>query len=109
MFFGLIGGGFSALIALYVTNRIYTRTYWFDPRPAMAFMKVSVGVWSAVFGVLGVASGLVVGTYSNFASLVVLAFLFGYGQQVLTGFIDKRAESLGARTPAPQPEAQAAG
>lgn len=36
--------------------------------------------------------------YSNFASLLVLAFLFGYGQQVLTGFIDKRAETLAVRT-----------
>ncbi len=106
MFFGLIGGGFSALIALYVTNRTYTSTYWFDPRPSMAFMKMSVGVWSAVFGVLGVASEIVVGKYSNFASLAVLSFLFGYGQQLLTGFIDKRAESLAVRT---RPEAQELG
>ena len=98
MFFGMVGGGFSALMALYVTNKAYTETYWFDPRPALALMKVSVGVWSAVFGVLGVGTGLVVGTYTNFASLLVLAFLFGYGQQVFTGIIDKKVSALAAGT-----------
>jgi hypothetical protein len=96
MFFGMIGGGFSALMALYVTNKTYTDTYWYDPRPALALMKISVGVWSAVVGVLGVGTGLVVGAYKSFASLVVLAFLFGYGQQLITGLIDKRVEALAA-------------
>ena len=57
MMFGMLGGGFSALMSLYVTNKTYADTYWFDPRPGLALMKISIGLWAALLGVLGVASG----------------------------------------------------
>ncbi|WP_157557548.1 hypothetical protein [Intrasporangium oryzae] len=94
MLFGMLGGSFSALISLYVTNKTFTNTFWFDPRPSLTVMKIASGLWTAVIGVIAVGSGVVVGTYTSIASLILLAFLFGYGQQAVTVFMDCKVEAL---------------
>lgn len=95
MAFGAFGGAFSALISLYVAP-FATGTYWFDPRPTLAFMKISVGVWTAVLGSVALQEGLLTGTYATFTSLMFLAFVFGYAQQAVTSMLDKRVEGLGS-------------
>jgi hypothetical protein len=57
-------------------------------------VKVALGLWTALIGILAVASGVLVGVYSSGASALFLAFLFGYGQQAVTTFIDKRVADL---------------
>lgn len=94
MFFGMIGGAVSALLSLYISSKQYTNTRWFDPRPALTVVKVVLGLWTAVIGILAVASGVLVGVYTSTASALFLAFLFGYGQQAVTSFIDKRVADL---------------
>jgi hypothetical protein len=94
MIFGMLGGALSALLSLYITDKQFTNTMWFDPRPALTLVKVSVGLWSAVVGVLAVGTGLVVGVYTSVASVLLLAVLFGYGQQALTKFMDRKVEDL---------------
>ncbi|TDU83599.1 hypothetical protein EV138_6063 [Kribbella voronezhensis] len=94
MFFGMVGGAVSALLSLYISSKQYTNTKWFDPRPALTVVKVALGLWTAVVGILAVASGVLVGVYSSTASALFLAFLFGYGQQAVTTFIDKRVADL---------------
>lgn len=90
MLFGLLGGLVSAMLSLYVGAKSFPDTTWFDPRPMLTTAKAVVGIWTAVIGVLAVGSGLLVGTYNTLASALLLAFLFGYGQQALTGFLDRR-------------------
>ena len=94
MLFGMLGGALSALVSLYMTGKKLTNTLWFDPRPALSLVKVMMGLWTAVLGVLAVATGTVVGIYTSLASVLLLAFLFGYAQQAVTRFIDRKVADI---------------
>jgi hypothetical protein len=94
MLFGSLGGLVSALFSLYVVDNVFTDTIWFDPRPMLTVTKVVCGLWMAVIGLLAVGSGLLVGTYTSVASALLLAFLFGYGQQAVTGFLDRKVGTM---------------
>lgn len=94
MLFGMLGGALSALVSLYMTGKKLTNTLWFDPRPALCLVKVTVGLWTAVLGVLAVATGAIVGIYTSLASVLLLAFLFGYAQQAVTRFIDRKVADI---------------
>ncbi len=94
MLFGSLGGLVSAFVSLYVTDKGFRDTLWFDPRPMLTAAKVALGLWTAVVGILAVGSGLLVGTYTTLASALLLAFLFGYGQQAMTGFLDRKVGKL---------------
>lgn len=94
MLFGMIGGALSALVSLYMTGRKLTSTLWFDPRPALSLVKVVMGLWTAVLGVLAVGTGVIVGIYTSVASVLLLAFIFGYAQQTVTRFIDRKAADI---------------
>lgn len=99
MLLGMVGGLFSALISLYVSSKRFANTAWFDPRPGLVLIKLVVGIYSAMIGVLAVGTGEVVGGYSSVASVLLLAFIFGYGQQALTTFIDRKvADTLKDKT-----------
>lgn len=87
MLFGAIGGAFSGLVSLYLTAKTVDDTMWFDPRPMLAAIKIAMGIWTGFFGVLMVGTGLVVGVYTSVPSAIILAFLFGYGQQAVTGVL----------------------
>lgn len=94
MLLGALGGGVSSLISLYVAARKFPDTMWFDPRPALTFVKVVLGIWLAVIGVLAVGSGVVVGVYVSVGSTMLLSFMFGYGQQAVTKFLDQRVIAM---------------
>lgn len=94
MLFGMLGGLVSALFSLYVTDKSFADTIWFDPRPMLTVAKVISGLWTAVIGILAVGSGLLVGVYTSLASALLLAFLFGYGQQAVTGFLDRKVVEM---------------
>lgn len=96
MLFGSLGGALSALVSLYMTRRKLTNTLWFDPRPALSLVKVVMGLWTAVVGVLAVGTGAIVGVYTSLASVLLLAFIFGYAQQTVTRFIDRKAADIAA-------------
>lgn len=96
MVFGAMGGAFSALMSLYVAP-FKTDTYWFEPRPTLTIMKISLGIWTAVLGVVGLGEGLLTGTYANLSSLIFLSFVLGYAQQAVTSMLDKRVEALAAK------------
>jgi hypothetical protein len=93
--FGALGGLISALVSLYLTAKSVDDTMWFDPRPTMVAIKGSLGAWTGFLGVLMVGTGLVVGVYTSVPSAIILAFLFGYGQQAVTGvLLDKNVAKL---------------
>jgi hypothetical protein len=94
MLFGCLGGLLSGLVALYLAPTDLDNTRWFDPKPTLVYAKASVGLWTAVIGVAAVGTGVIVGIYQNLAALLLLALMFGYSQQAVTTFIDKRAASM---------------
>jgi hypothetical protein len=94
MLFGMLGGALSALVSLYLTGKKLTNTVWFDPRPALCVVKVVMGLWTAVLGVLAVGTGVIVGIYTSLASVLLLAFIFGYAQQAVTRFIDRKVVDI---------------
>ena len=94
MLFGMLGGALSALVSLYITGKKLTNTAWFDQRPALGVVKVAMGLWTAILGVLAVGTGVVVGVYTSIASVLLLAFIFGYAQQTVTRFIDRKAVDM---------------
>lgn len=97
MLFGMLGGALSALVSLYLTGKKLTNTLWFDPRPALSLVKVVMGLWAALLGVLAVGTGAIVAGYTSLASVFLLAFIFGYAQQAVTRFIDRSvADIVGA-------------
>lgn len=97
MLFGMLGGGLSGLVSLYMTKKTLVNTLWFDPRPALSVVKVVMGLWTAVLGVLAVGTAMIVGIYTSLASVLLLAFIFGYAQQTVTRFIDRKvADIVGA-------------
>lgn len=57
-------------------------------------MKVVLGVWMAVIGILAGGTGVIVGVYVSVASALLLSFLFGYGQQAVTRFLDERVVTM---------------
>lgn len=97
LFFGVLGGVLGALVTqyrIYEKQQIVTSTLWFDPMPALTLAKVALGMWMAFFGILLVGTGVVVGLYTSIAAMILLAFLFGYGQQAVTQFMDKKVASM---------------
>lgn len=93
--FGALGGFISGLVSMYLTTKSVDDTMWFDPRPTLVAVKTALGAWTAVLGVLMVGTGLVVGVYTSVPSAILLAFLFGYGQQAVTGtLLDRHVGKL---------------
>ncbi len=94
MLFGMLGGALSALVSLYMTGKKLTNSVWFDPRPALSVFKTVMGLWTAVLAVLAVGTGVIVGVYTSLASVLLLAFIFGYAQQAVTRFIDRKVADI---------------
>jgi hypothetical protein len=90
---GALGGMLSALFSLYLTKHVED-TSWFDPRPALALTKVTVGAWASVIAALAVGTGALVGQYTSVPAALLVGVAFGYAQQALTGFLDKYAAGL---------------
>jgi hypothetical protein len=59
-------------------------------------LKAPAGVGTAVLGLLLLNSGFVPGFtgLSSQPAILVWALVFGYGQQIVTRFVDQRANSL---------------
>lgn len=97
LFFGALGGVLGALVTqyrIYEKQQVVTSTLWFDPMPALTLAKVALGMWMAFFGILLVGTGVVVGLYTSIAAMILLAFLFGFGQQAVTQFMDKKVAAM---------------
>ncbi len=62
--------------------------------PLLVAAKLVMGIWTAVTGIVAVGSGLLVGADTSVASALLLAFIFGYGQQAVTGLLDRKVAEL---------------
>lgn len=96
---GALGGMLSAVFSLYLPKQVRD-TSWFDPRPALAWTKVSVGAWASVIAAVAVGTGAVVGKYTTVAAALLIGVAFGYAQQAITGLLDKYAVGMTEKDPA---------
>jgi hypothetical protein len=95
---GLLCGWFSAAVA--IKNLTGTSTPY-DVPLALALLKLPLGALTAI-GVLIALQGDFVPGLSELDSqgqILAYALVFGYAQQLLTGLLDRRAESLLATAP----------
>lgn len=94
---GAMGALFSAIPSL---AQIPENGAPFNPIREQAGLKVVVGAWSGVIGMLAVTAGLQAADIKNLAGLLMVAALFGANQEALTRFADHKADKLrGASAP----------
>jgi len=73
----------------------------FNPVWEQAGLKVAVGAWSAIVGLLVVTAGIATApgganSSTSLAGLLIIAALFGANQEALTRFADNKASKLRA-------------
>jgi hypothetical protein len=61
---------------------------------AQGLLKIALGAITAMLGILLLATQSLPGILSSQAGLLIAAVVFGYAQQIFTGFLDQRAASL---------------
>lgn len=108
--FGALGGVLSALFTV-VSQPGYDDARYYDPRPGLIALKVVCGALFGLLGILLVAGGSVVATFSSVTAVAVVAVVFGYSQQSVTRLLDRRAreyvEGASARPSSKTPTADA--
>jgi hypothetical protein len=93
MFFGSVGALFSAVPSLATLPETSSP---FNMSRQQAILKVVTGAWSAVLGLLVLNAGLAPSApeVTSLGGLIVLAALFGAGQEAVTRFADNKASGL---------------
>ncbi|GAA3108344.1 hypothetical protein [Streptosporangium carneum] len=90
---GILGAALSAATSLSTRSELSTR---YSLAVVQNLLKAPAGVATAVLGLLILNSGFVPG-FSGLSSqpaILVWAMAFGYGQQIVTRFVDQRADTL---------------
>jgi hypothetical protein len=97
---GALGGLLSAIVP-YLTGQLVTGRYRLFL--AQIWLKVQVGALSGFLGVLLLEGGLLAGlTVQQGSKIYAYAAFFGFAQQALTGFIDRRVSSIAKQGPQQQ-------
>ena len=100
---GAIGGSLAFASGLAEAETTPTR---YDPKAWQASLKPVTGAVTALLGVLFVQAGFLVPPAGNKGySLLVYAVLFGFSGQLLTRFVDKKADELISPSPDPKKSA----
>jgi uncharacterized membrane protein len=91
MVFGCLGAFLTAIPALTQVPR--TRSPFNVPLQ-QTLLKLVLGALTGVVGVMIVGSGIVSAGLESVASMLVLAVVFGAGQQAVTRFVDQYAKTV---------------
>ena len=95
---GLLGGALATSVAI---RKIEGAGTPYDVPVALAWLKVPLGAFVAILGILAVRGGFVPGLSQLDTQDQILAYalLFGFSQQLFTGVLDSKALSLVADLP----------
>jgi hypothetical protein len=94
---GMLGGLLSVVIPLATGERVQTPYRIFNQQ---LVLKTFAGAASALAGVILVESELIAGfTFKTASAVLGYAIVFGFAQQIVTGAVDRRANSLAKQTP----------
>jgi hypothetical protein len=90
---GAVGGLLATAFGLAKTQIAPSR---YDPKAWQALLKPVAGSATALIGVLLIQADILLGSSDSRSEALLLAYaaLFGFSQQLLTQFIDKRADKL---------------
>lgn len=90
---GAVGGLLSIAFGLAKTQIAPSR---YDPKAWQALLKPVAGSATALIGVLLIQADVLLGSSDSRSEALLLAYaaLFGFSQQLLTRFIDRRADTL---------------
>ncbi|MDH2426625.1 hypothetical protein [Sphaerisporangium sp. TRM90804] len=90
---GMLGAALATAASLSTRSELSTR---YSLAVAQNLLKAPAGVATAILGLLILNSGFVpgFGGLSSQTSILVWAMVFGYAQQVVTRFVDQRANNL---------------
>ncbi|MEO3809332.1 hypothetical protein ABGB17_10065 [Sphaerisporangium sp. B11E5] len=90
---GMLGAALATAASLSTRSELATR---YSLAVAQNLLKAPAGVATAILGLLILNSGFVPGFtgLSSQTAILVWAMVFGYAQQVVTRFVDQRANSL---------------
>ncbi|WP_214415557.1 hypothetical protein [Sphaerisporangium fuscum] len=90
---GMLGAALATAASLSTRSELSTR---YSLAVAQNLLKAPAGVATAIVGLLILNSGFVpgFGGLSSQTSILVWAMVFGYAQQVVTRFVDQRADNL---------------
>ena len=95
---GALGGLLSAIVSI---RNMHGTSVAYDVPTALAMLKLPVGGLAAVGGLLVVRAQFVPGLsdLDSQAQILAYAFVFGVGQQLVVGLIDKQANELLSAAP----------
>jgi hypothetical protein len=95
---GLLGGTLAASVAI---RRIEGTSTPYDVPVALAWLKIPLGAFTAVLGLVAIRGGFVPGlsVLDSQQQILAYALLLGYGQQLFTRVLDDKAQSLLASVP----------
>jgi hypothetical protein len=92
---GALGALFSAIPSL---AQIPEKALVFNPQREQAVLKVAIGAWSGLVGMVAVKAGLTAeaadGSATTLAGFVIVAAMFGAAQEAITRFADHKATGL---------------
>jgi hypothetical protein len=99
MLMGLLGGSLAAAISIRNVQGAGTP---YDIPVVLATLKVPTGALTALAGLVALRGNFVPGLSALDSQEQILAYalVFGYAQQLATGFLDRRAQSLAKEAPA---------
>jgi hypothetical protein len=95
---GCLGGLFAAILA--IKNMQGTSIPYNVPQ-ALALLKLPLGALSAIGGLIAIRGGFIPGfsDLDSQAQILAYAFAFGVAQQLVTGLVDRQAQSLLSTAP----------
>jgi hypothetical protein len=90
---GLLGGTLAAAIA--IRNLRGTSTPY-DVPAALAWFKIPLGAFTAILGIVAIHGGFLPGlsVLDSQEQILAYALLLGFAQQLFTGVLDRKAQSL---------------
>ena len=90
---GLLGGALAASVAI---RNIRGTSTPYDVPVALAWLKIPLGAFTAILGIVAIHGGFVPGlsVLDSQQQILAYALLLGFAQQLFTGALDKRAQSL---------------
>jgi hypothetical protein len=90
---GLLGGTLAASIAI---RNIRGTSTPYDVPVALAWLKVPLGAFTAIVGIVAIHGGFVPGlsVLDSQEQILAYALLLGFAQQVFTGVLDRKGQAL---------------
>ncbi|HST46258.1 hypothetical protein [Jatrophihabitans sp.] len=95
---GLLGGTLATTVAI---RNIRGTSIPYDVPVALAWLKVPLGAFTAILGLVAIHGGFIPGlsALDSQEQIIAYALLLGFAQQAFTGVLDRRAQSLLTDTP----------